>query len=211
MCTTCHGARGAHVQQTAQVHRLWHYHASMNDEQDILSRGYLGEILPAANYYSLTLGVDEDGQQFQTTQTYFTGWANGKPGLEIRAPRKMIPDAMINMWKRLGECPIVMINTGEQFFYYYFYLGGNALIETTVAEALMPDFFQPAAVVQSGIGAGFTSSEDVLKAASRRFPTPRSRMEVFRRDSYRCRMCGRGAVFITFVNMPRVAQPSLGT
>ena len=163
----------------------------MTEAEDIFLRGYLGEILPEAEYYTLTLLSDENGRTFKTTQTYFKGWADGKPGAELRAPSVVGAHHMINSWKLLGQSPAVVINNTEQFWIYMAYFGGNALIERTVAEAKMPEFFRASRAVNLGPGAGFSSSDEDLKAASRRFPAPRSRMDVLRRDKYRCRLCGR--------------------
>lgn len=168
---------------------------AMTEKEDVLSRGYFGEILTNAEYYALTLTVDEEGRLWQTTQTHFMGWANdnGKPGVELRAPSLVDPLEMIARWKAIGEFPTAVINNAAQYAQYYCYLGGNAVIERGLAEAQLPDRFRASPAVRMGMAAGFSGSKEDVRAAARRFPAPKSRMAVLRRDSYRCGICGRNA------------------
>lgn len=162
-------------------------------DRDIAARGYIGTIDPDAVYYTLTLTIDEHQQTSQETQTVFVGWADGKPGHELRGPRRIAPERMIARWNSVGQGPVAVLNNDAEFAQYFFLLGGNALITDILANKWLPDLYQPQRTVQIGLGAGFSSSERDLVESSRPHPEPGQRMDVMTRDRYRCRICGKSA------------------
>lgn len=80
----------------------------------------------------------------------------------------------------------------------YLRIGGNALVEKELADARLPEAVGPRECVHDGaievggfgfFGTGHLSDESV----TRRAPTRKLRMQVLKRDGYRCVVCGRRA------------------
>jgi hypothetical protein len=71
-------------------------------------------------------------------------------------------------------------------------IGGNGLVEKSVAESVVKDWLGPQPVAPSG-AAGFVHVETLPRGAQNRAPTPKKRMRILKRDGYRCRICGRRA------------------
>ena len=151
----------------------------------------LGNVLPDAEYYSLTLIADERGRISRSTQTHFVGWADDRRSIELRAPSLVSTKQMIDLWESFSQA-YVIVNTAPQLRTYLGMLGGHALVRRELAVHL-PRFLDRSPSVKEGVFNGFTGSSEALARAKRRHPAPRHRMNVLKRDMYRCRICGRTA------------------
>jgi predicted restriction endonuclease len=68
-------------------------------------------------------------------------------------------------------------------------LGGNALVEMRVADAWLTEVVGVSECVQDT--AGFSTTQHLLNVALQRAPSRKLRMQVLRRDGFRCVVCGR--------------------
>jgi len=124
-------------------------------------------------------------------QTVWVDWADADAKVEMRKARPVNPKKEADFWKRSGM-PFLVVNTIDDFARWYF-SGGHALVETTIAEKLLPKVTHPGPCVQIG-SRGFTSIpslDDLPRTLFRQAPTPKLRMAILKRDGYRCRRCGR--------------------
>jgi hypothetical protein len=150
-----------------------------------------GELVPEANYFTLTILADENNQLIWSTFTHWTGYASRQPAIELRAPSTAIPENMMKHWEVMAESYTIVSN--ENGLMFYLVMGGNALIETALALKHFPFMREAQPSRQQGFG-GFVSAENLPKAATFRAPTPKIRMRVLKRDQYRCKLCGRRPV-----------------
>jgi hypothetical protein len=138
-------------------------------------------------YYALTLTADTTDKIVWSSQTIFAGFENSKRRWELRAGR-LLNAAFAENWISLKQ-PFVFVHSEIDFF-IFLTIGGNALIEKTIAEARLSDFLKPKAVAPHGF-AGFKCIANVEPSALKRAPTPKVRMQVLNRDDRRCKICGR--------------------
>lgn len=141
-----------------------------------------------ADYYTFEFSADEDGKVWVASQTQWVGWADTESRVELRAPRFVLPHRLADFWIDF-QMPFHVVNTVEDFIRWFLY-GGNALVEKLVAEKLLADSLEPDPCVQTGYQ-GFTSQRGLPSNLFRRAPTPKLRMNVIKRDAYRCKVCGR--------------------
>ena len=150
----------------------------------------LGTIDSAKEYYSFTLTADEQGRVVQTVYSHWTGWADGEPRRELRAASLVKPEAMARTWTQL-RMPYLIVNTEEQFASYFGWLGGHALVSRELAERFCPEILGASECVKEAPLGGFVDVDTLPHDAMRRVPTPKLRMSIFKRDQYRCKVCGR--------------------
>lgn len=155
------------------------------------SPAFHGEIEPSAEYYALTLIADKEGRAVQETQTRWAGPVHGKPGVELREPSRIHPQRMIAIWSSVGQAPVAVVNNDSQFAWFFLHCGGNAIVRKDVLEKWAPSLFRAQESVQLGLGSGFSSGAAEVAASTQPTPPPVQRMDVFRRDDYHCRICGR--------------------
>ena len=147
-----------------------------------------GEYRKGVDYYTLTLTADRDGRPVWSTYTHFRGWA-GKPGCrEIREASLVEPAIMVQAWTDSGWSVV----HDRVDLARYLRRGGHALIGREVAVAQLSFVLEPREAAPNGL-LGFETVPPASDAALRRAPSKRLRMEVLKRDGFRCRACGRSA------------------
>jgi hypothetical protein len=149
---------------------------------------------PLGSYFALTLGVSRGGQLFCSTQTHWVGWSERNPRWEIRAASLVNPRLITEMWDKIGRGWVSVHDDASLSVYAR--LGGNALVEESVAETHLRWVIAPSECVHDGDtlvgGGGFTDTSRLPdSAAQRRAPDRKLRMRVLKRDGYRCVACGR--------------------
>lgn len=145
-------------------------------------------LLRRKNYYSLTFLGAPDGTVVSDVYSVFCDFTGTEPRFEVRRAAEVWPKRMINLWESVGQSFIVVNEPNHLALFYM--LGGNALVETGLAETWMPDLVGPKEVAATG-AIGFTSVRMLPPHALRRAPTPKVRMRILTRDGFRCRICGR--------------------
>ncbi|MFD3380735.1 MULTISPECIES: HNH endonuclease [unclassified Streptomyces] len=151
---------------------------------------------PDGDYYALTLGADRRGRPFWSAQSHWVGWSKRNPGWEMRAASLMDPEAVANAWTEMGQGWVSVDD--DISLSIFLRLGGNALVEKELAEARLPEVIAPSECLRDGAvevgGAGFVGTEHLPdEAIERRAPSRKLRMQVLKRDNYRCVVCGRKA------------------
>jgi hypothetical protein len=146
--------------------------------------------VPGRKYYAVTLTATHDGKLHWASQSGFAGKTDDNPPRELRAPCEVIPERMRNLWLDLGQ-PSIVVNDDRDFAVYLL-IGGNALIQSDMAERRLPFIVKPSPVAPDGLF-GMVSLSQVPRDQLQRAPTPKRRMAVLRRDDFRCQVCGRRA------------------
>ncbi len=140
------------------------------------------------DYYAFEFSADESGKVWVGSQTYWVGWADSESRVELRKPRFVNPHTFADFWIDF-QMPFHVVHAVDDFVCWFLY-GGNALVERSIASELLADNLNPDPCVQTGLR-GFTSKRALPSNLFRPVPTPKLRMTVIKRDSYRCRVCGR--------------------
>ncbi len=150
------------------------------------------------DYYAFTFTADETGRLNFSTQTAWNGWANDKLVNEIRIPSLVKPDKMAKGWELMRQ-PYLVVNRDEHYFVFCI-LGGNALIAADIVQKIDPQLLAPSICAQSG-ASGFIGIKNLPKQAFNHAPTPKQRIRIFKRDGFRCRICGRKPADYTDVEL----------
>lgn len=101
---------------------------------------------------------------------------------------------MTEMWIEIGQGWVSVHD--DLSLSIYLRLGGNAVVEKSVAETRLPSVIAPTECVHDGAveagGFGFLDTSHLPDSAvQRRAPDRKLRMKVLKRDGYRCVVCGR--------------------
>lgn len=145
---------------------------------------------PDNEYYSVTLTVSENGKLVCQSQSEFFEYTKepNQPLREIRRACLIDGQKILEIWKYMGRPGLVVNNTKELGL--YFQLGGNAIIESEISKKYLRHIHQDQIVVPTG-SLGVRPINEVSPAALKHAPTPKLRMEILKRDNYKCRICGR--------------------
>jgi hypothetical protein len=145
---------------------------------------------PDLDYYSLTLLGDEGGNLIWSCYSGWTGWADVERHIELREASLVQAGPMARLQVALGESCLCANDLPDMGICMI--LGGNLLMEKNLAECLLPEFLSPQPCVTVG-ARGFLSTKLLPDGAFNKVPTPKRRMQVLKRDDYRCCVCGRRA------------------
>ncbi len=152
--------------------------------------GILSTIVEGRLYYAITFLGTSEGRVTSNVFSGFCGFTDTTPRMELRRASAVKAERMLEFWQEAGVSGIV-INEPAHLYVFYM-LGGNALVESSLAEFWMPDLVGPKPTVLTGSSSGgFTSAEMVPVESFKRAPTPKLRMRIIGRDGFRCRICGR--------------------
>ena len=146
------------------------------------------EILSAVTYFAITLGADEKGNLWSETPTCWIGFADEDARVEIRKIRPVIPERIARLFEDLRQ-PFCVVND-DRSFVRWMLGGGHALITEEQTRKHCPGEMVPRPCFCHGLR-GFTDARRLAKAAFQKAPTPKLRMEVLKRDRYRCMICGQ--------------------
>lgn len=148
----------------------------------------LSRIDDAYSYYALTLTATPEGQLRTMTQTEFTG-PGSKPMWEMRRASQVHPRKMRRLWRDIGQGSVVV--NSEASLAVFTRIGGNAIIEESIFTKWFGDLLQPKECVPSRVGEGVRSRESVEGPMLKKATPRKLRMDVLRRDNFRCRICNR--------------------
>lgn len=163
----------------------------MANEVASLKERYTGMLnqqpIPDADYYAITL-LGTEGGILYCCQTAWCEYTDTKPRREVREGSHIKPDIMLKNWRDLEEPGVVVNDTKDLMLYVL--VGGNAIVEDTLAKAYFANLISPHVTVFSHTS-GRTSLESVPKQLLQHAPPQKLRMRVIKRDNYRCKICGR--------------------
>lgn len=148
------------------------------------------EIDLSKEYYAITLLANESGKLAWAVQSNFFDLVDVDLKRELRVASLVKPENMAKGWKAIGQDYLVVKNKTHLYFYYR--LGGNALVEKSIAQEspLLNRMLEPVEVIRSGY-TGFKTTRSLPKSALDKAPTPKCRMKVIKRENYKCAICGR--------------------
>lgn len=138
-------------------------------------------------FHAITLTATDDGQVHTTSNSMWVGFKDDDWRVEIRQSR-VVTAAYGKIWDEL-DLPYLFAWTPDDLLTFLL-LGGNALVEQSLAEEFFGDLLAPRACYPAG-SRGYVGASALKSTAFRRAPTPKLRMEVLKRDHRRCRICGR--------------------
>ncbi len=146
------------------------------------------KIEPTEDYFALTFTADSQSKMIIGGQTHWVGWADEHKRIELRETSIINALRMADLW--IGfEMPFCVVNSVDDFVRWYL-TGGHALVKKAIAEQIIPNTLKPSPCIQIG-KLGFTGIRDLPDTIFRRAPTAKQRMQILKRDNYRCRICGR--------------------
>jgi hypothetical protein len=151
---------------------------------------------PEGEYYALTLGANRRGRPFWGAQSYWVGFSERNPRWEVRAARLVNPASMTEAWSTMEQDWVSVHN--DVSLTVYLQLGGNALVAKRIAETHLPNVIAASEYMHDGSievgGFGFLGTQHLPDdAVERRAPSRKLRMQVLKRDGFRCVACGRRA------------------
>ncbi|WP_234796805.1 HNH endonuclease [Mycolicibacterium porcinum] len=133
---------------------------------------------------------------FWSSQTHFVGWSERHPRWEMREASLVNTDWFIEAWAETEQDWLVVHDRPSLALFLR--RGGHALVEKGFAETHLADVIRAHecvhdADIQVG-GFGFLGTDHFSdEAIERRAPSRALRMQVLKRDNYRCVICGRRA------------------
>ncbi len=140
------------------------------------------------DYYQISRWLDKDNFIKTSINSTWCGFTEDKPPREIRKGRKLRTQEDLKSVEYLGQS-VLVINSIEDMKYFYIF-NGIAHIINEVAILFFRDLIEPREVVYIE-GHGYNFVKDVDNYLLNRAPTRRLRMEVLKRDNFKCRICGR--------------------
>lgn len=144
--------------------------------------------IKGANYYCITFLGNESGKISFSCISRWDGFVNNDPSREIRKASFIIPKILRKTFNDLNE-PALIVNTDEDMLMFKLF-GGNGIIEETIAKKHLPPALEPQETVFTYY-AGFTQIDSIPLQKLNRAPTKKTRMNVIKRDSLKCAICGR--------------------
>lgn len=116
-----------------------------------------------------------------------TNWVRQEGVFEVRQIAKIDPVVALEEFKMLGY-PLAVINT-EIEFTALLNFGGYGLVRESIVNIYWKELIEPKKVSGSQYE-GYLDYDTIVKTNNKRFARDLFRMEIFKRDSYQCRICG---------------------
>lgn len=144
--------------------------------------------LKDASYYSITMLGTESGDVIYSVQTNFAGYTTSRPRRELREPSFVYPEKMRDIYTELGEMSFIINDKTDLFIFIL--VGGHGILEKSLGETYFPNLLHPKEVVRS-VTNGFQTIRSLPKHKVNHAPSAIVRMNVLKRDNFRCKICGR--------------------
>lgn len=90
---------------------------------------------PKRKYYALRLLGDDEENVTWSCYSHWAGWADVERRIELRAASLVHAGNVAKLWREIGESCAVVDDIADM--HLFFLLGGNALVEQAVAEAVV--------------------------------------------------------------------------
>ncbi|WP_341925948.1 HNH endonuclease signature motif containing protein [Nocardioides psychrotolerans] len=108
---------------------------------------------------------------------------------EMRTASPVNAENMRYLWKETGQ-PSVVVNS-ERTLTFFMRAGGNAVIAEPVFRQWFGNLLEPVECVPSRVGEGIRAVSSATPAELQHAPSRNIRMEVLKRDQFRCKACGQ--------------------
>jgi hypothetical protein len=143
------------------------------------------EAHPDREYYQFTLGADPDGPMYCSAYTHWVGWTDDTPRHELREPSIVDGGPALELLYSIGQPALIVEGTRQ--FAVWNTLGGHGLVERATAEEFMADRLLPSSCAPAPTGSGFVGLSSRSSQELQYAPSPKLRMEILKRDRFRCR------------------------
>lgn len=163
----------------------------INDEFQRIYEKTLTETYPIEGGYLVSYKPLPGKYSFLSINTMFDKFdVQDKKKLEIRKP-DLISMVGAKAHFSLMDLPLSAVSTVEEL-HAFFRIGGHAIIDGEMVKEHWSDLLNPKIVVSDDRSNGFLEYESLEKKYVQRFAKGQLRMEVLKRDNFRCRICGTG-------------------
>jgi hypothetical protein len=142
----------------------------------------------ADQYYALTLTASRANRPLWSAYSHFAGQSERFPGWERREASIVDAAKMTALWDDLGQSWLVVNDSVDLALWIR--LGGNALVEMTLAQERLSRMVTPHEVAPDG-PMGFLRAESLTRQQLKHKTSRAVRKRVFERDGHTCRRCGR--------------------
>jgi hypothetical protein len=140
-------------------------------------------------WYAFSHLADANLKTHRHLQTVFVKFSPDPPHREMRKASFVRPDVWRTTMSQIHEMPITV--SDEESLLVWLLLGGEALVESSMAAKLFPEYLRVHEVGRTATYGGWIGTNSVPSTALRHAPTPKLRAKVLLRDNRRCRLCGR--------------------
>ncbi|VDH15493.1 HNH endonuclease [Algoriella xinjiangensis] len=153
-----------------------------------LKRLFNQPALENMEYFQFSLFSNEEGKFHYSYMSNWFGYDDENPNIELREPSLMIIDKAIKIFQDIDQ-PLLIINDKKDLFLFLNFYGGNGLITKELCEQYLADTIKPQKNVKT-YDKSYINFEDIPKNEFNRAPNPKLRMEIFKRDNFKCKVCG---------------------
>lgn len=153
-----------------------------------LKRIFRQSTLENTDYFQFSLFANEEGKFHYSYMSNWCGSDEENPNIEYREPSLMIVNKAIKLFQDIDQ-PLLIINDEKDLFLFLNFYGGNALITKELCRLYLSHTIQPRKNIRT-YDEGFIQFEDIPKTQFNRAPNPKLRMEIFKRDNFKCKICG---------------------
>lgn len=169
---------------------MMHHNRLMSTEVSALAAlmTEIPQVDGSRKYYALTLTASRDGQVQLNTQTIYTRQGS-KLMWEMRRASLVNAERMRHAWRVLGQDSVVV--NSEPELAVLASIGGNAVVEESIFRQWFDFLLEEVEYVPGRLGEKSRHCTSVVRAALNHAPTRKMRMDVLRRDNFRCRICNR--------------------
>jgi len=143
-----------------------------------------------SGYYALTLAADKASNIVWSSVSEWVG-EGSRLMWEMRAPGLIDPYRVQIAWSAARQGNIVVRDRAS--LGVFLRAGGNALVAQAVARQWLPNVLQPVECATVDPSLPSQPLQVVARASLAHAPSKKLRMQVLRRDDFRCRICGRRA------------------
>ncbi len=140
-------------------------------------------------YYFITVLGDKNSSITESCCSVFAGYTTSSPRRELREAREINPIKVRDFLIKKGEPPFIINDYGDLIAFYLF--GGHAIIEKSICEDFYPELVKPFEVLQLDPLGGYITPDKAPEKYLNRAPTKKDRMDILKRDNFKCRLCGR--------------------
>jgi len=121
--------------------------------------------------------------------TYWVGFADQERRIELREPRPLSRNDLIKRRSPYTGKLIEYVSTRVELVRLLI-VGGHAAIDQRLAQTEIADYLKAEPVTTTGYGP-FIPLPVPMSIATTPAPTKALRMKIFKRDQYRCKICGQ--------------------
>jgi hypothetical protein len=140
-------------------------------------------------HYAITILANEEGNPVWSAQTNWVGFQDQDRKVELRKASIVRANHLVRILRDDLKEGCVVVESSEELRIFLL-IGGHSVIERNLAEAVFPEFLKPRPVVRTGF-TGFECIANFPETIFQRAPTKKQRIQVLKRDNYRCKICGR--------------------